>query len=453
MADQGTISRRRLSLRTIWHWLLIALATLPAFWHVLAFETDRDPEFPMVDRQTYNAFPPSAYRLAEPGDTIDRVALYMSAAAIVFASGGMIRTKLRASLWPTALVIGLAAFWHASTPGPTFDGWHGLGWRSLFHPQTPAWERALILLAAVGLGLVVVTNIRAYLQSKKGLTASAQIQRLLGFAVIGLIARQIEIPGVGPTGYWPRWAFVWGLMAFNFALIHALAGQGVPNWRFAVRWTLVSAVPWAVLAYFGISLAWFHRPLERLREVDQGKLYISAMPTYQGLQVAYDRHNFKTIINIFPEDTYQRSPRLPDEHRFVKEHGIRYVEASAADNDSDEFLDMCLNIVQDPANWPVLLHCHGSMDRSPGWMGIYRFVVQGRSLESIFQEIEGHRGYRPKATITLLYNRVLEPRAPERYRADPLTPTLQANAHGVRIFPKPLRKADVTRKGEPIKRP
>jgi protein tyrosine phosphatase (PTP) superfamily phosphohydrolase (DUF442 family) len=159
------------------------------------------------------------------------------------------------------------------------------------------------------------------------------------------------------------------------------------------------------------------------------------MPTYLGLKVAHARHHFKTIINVFPEDTPQRSPWLPQEERFVREHGLNYVRATAADNDSDAFLDRTLAVARDPEAWPILVHCHGCMDRSPGWMGIYRFVVQGVPLESILKEIEAHRGYRPKASITLLFNRVLEPRAPERYRADPTARRLVECAHGVRLFP------------------
>ena len=75
------------------------------------------------------------------------------------------------------------------------------------------------------------------------------------------------------------------------------------------------------------------------------------------------------------------------------------------------------------------------MDRSPAWMGIYRFMVQGRPLDEIMKEIERHRGYRPKASVILLYNRVLPPRAGSRYWADPTAMLLR-------------RCADVTPVGE-----
>jgi hypothetical protein len=92
---------------------------------------------------------------------------------------------------------------------------------------------------------------------------------------------------------------------------------------------------------------------------------------------------------------------------------------------SDAFLTQTLALAQDPSAWPILVHCHGCMDRSPAWMGIYRFVVQKRPLLEIMQEIERHRGYRPKASVILLYNRVLPPRAGDRYQADPTAAILR----------------------------
>ena len=70
------------------------------------------------------------------------------------------------------------------------------------------------------------------------------------------------------------------------------------------------------------------------------------------------------------------------------------------------------------------------MDRTPAWVGIYRFVVEGRPLDEIFRFIERHRGYRPKASVTLLYNRVLPRLAPERCMDDPTAALLHRCAEG-----------------------
>ncbi len=184
------------------------------------------------------------------------------------------------------------------------------------------------------------------------------------------------------------------------------------------------------IVLFGIELSWYHRPLERLHTVVPGRIYISAMPTYRGLEVADARHHFKTIINLFPEQKLGTSPRLAEELKFVREHHLKYVQSTGESGDSDRFLDETLRLAQDPSAWPILVHCHACMDRSPAWMGIYRFVVQGVSLRDVFREIESHRGYRPKSSVTILYNRVLPPRAPAHYASDPDAALLRECAVG-----------------------
>ena len=107
-----------------------------------------------------------------------------------------------------------------------------------------------------------------------------------------------------------------------------------------------------------------------------------------------------------PGGDAQGSPLLPDELKFAQEHGIRYLGSPSDPSEaaSSAFLDQTLALAQDPSAWPILVHCHGCMDRSPAWMGIYKFVVKERPLLEVMQEIERHRGYRPKASVILLYN-------------------------------------------------
>jgi hypothetical protein len=176
-----------------------------------------------------------------------------------------------------------------------------------------------------------------------------------------------------------------------------------------------------------VAVTWYHRPLARLKVIEPGRIYISAMPTLRGLEVAYSRRAFRTIINLFPEETAQGSPLLPDELKFARGHAIHYVGAPSdpSEDAANVFLDKTLALAQDPSAWPILVHCHGCMDRSPAWMGIYEFVVKKKVLFEIMQEIERHRGYRPKASVILLYNRVLPPRAGERYWNDPTAALLR----------------------------
>ncbi|HEY2158506.1 MAG TPA: protein tyrosine phosphatase, partial [Isosphaeraceae bacterium] len=154
-------SRLRSFLRVAWPWLILAAAVAPAVWHVVDFPEDLDPEFPTVERPTFNTMPPPAYRLAEPGDTIDRVSIYFAAGAVAFAATGLARSRRQVGLWPSALVLSLAGLWHAATPGPTFDGWHGLGWRVVGDPSAPVPLRIGLAAVAFLLGAVLVLNLRS----------------------------------------------------------------------------------------------------------------------------------------------------------------------------------------------------------------------------------------------------------------------------------------------------
>lgn len=398
-----------------WPWTLLALIAGMAAWYYFDFEDDVDPEFPKVVRPTFGHRPSPAYRLAEPGDTLDRVGIYLTAGAIVvsaFSWLGAVRSGRPRRPWLGALAVSLAAFWFAANPGPTFDGWHGLGWRALWDSTTPAALRIALGCAALAVVAVAVWAWRG--QDLWARLCERHATGLVVGTVVLVVLSRFDIPGMEPVGFWPRWVWVGAMTLWAVTLCRV-----APRPKRRVMILAAGAAAWFGLVVLGIDLTWYHRPLERLRTVVPGRIYLSAMPSYRGLQIANARHHFKTIINLFPESRLGKSPRLAGELKFARENGIQYIESPAEVAKADEFLDDTLRIAQDPSAWPILVHCHASMDRSPAWVGIYRFVVQGRPLREIFCEIEGHRGYRPKASVILLYNRVLPPRAPDHYAADP----------------------------------
>ncbi len=423
----------RLQLRRRWPWLIMALMVVPAVWHVLDFDEDVDPEFPRVERPWFSVAPPAAYRLAEPGDTLDRIAIYLSSVSVMMAAGGLVFARGR-GFWPASMAIGLAAFWASATPGPTVDGWHGLGWSAIANPRAPSLLRAGLMLVAMALGGIVAATAWRRRDQINGLWSGSHARGTASLWIAALLlagASPFDIPGVEPRGYWPRCAMVWSLTAFDLGLsIELLPLVQTRTSRLALG--LAATAGWLALVVLGIDVTWYHRPLARLKAVVPDRIYISAMPTRRGLQVAQSRHHFRTIINLFPEETAQRSPLLGDELKFVQEHRIRYLASpsDASPEASNAFLNETLALARDESAWPILVHCHGCMDRSPAWMGIYRFLVQGRPLDEIMKEIERHRGYRPKASVILLYNRVLPPRAGARYWADPTAMLLRRCASG-----------------------
>ena len=113
---------------------------------------------------------------------------------------------------------------------------------------------------------------------------------------------------------------------------------------------------------------------------------------------------------------------------------LTYLGNTSSDGSGgEEFVAQTIELARDPKSWPVLVHCHASMDRSPAWMGIYRFVIEGWPLADALREIERHRGLRPKAAVTVLYTHILPLMAPRAVPQDPTFALLKEYAAGVGV--------------------
>lgn len=424
--DRGRLSAGRWIRGIPW----FIAASLFAIAVVLPFSTlkeEVDTDFPDVQRGVFSAYSPMVYRLAEPGDTLDRVGVYLASLGLVVTSLGGWRSRDR--LWLSGWCAVLLTAWVAACPWPTFDGWHGLNPRALFEPTTPIYLKLVQVALLLGISVMMIGP----LWSARGRIAKSDRSLSLLFVTASAcgVYRIVAWPDPDPTGYWPRWALILGLTLFLGGLIRVFPFQRRREalWlSLGLKSLQFSAV--AGLILLGLWSIWLHRPLNRLKVIEPGRVYISAMPTYGGLEVAQARHQFKTIINLFNENGRQRHPNSPDEKRFVAERGLRYIERPDADTDSEigelEFIKATLAVARDPKAWPVLVHCHGCMDRTPAWAGLYRFLDQGWSLTEVMTEIERHRGLRPKGSVYLLYNWALPQLAAQRFNADPTSKLLKA---------------------------
>jgi Tyrosine phosphatase family len=443
----------RTSRLRFWPWLVLALTTIPAVWYVFDYENDIDPELPNVVRPTFSAYPPPAYRFAEACDTIDHVAVYVSSAALVLAVWGWLRNR-RERLWLAAVALSAAGFWHAATPAPLADGWYGLGWRTISDGRAPIANRLILAGLAAVVAAVVGWALRE--QRLRAAWTAARAHGILGLLVAAatlMVMRQIGWLDWEPIGFWPRWFYVWGLFAWAFAIV-TVVPAAPPRWSRAAIVGLMVLISLG-LDFTGRGLFWYQRPIARLKEVVPGRLYLSGMPTYLGLQLAQPRYHFRTIINLYPEFTPEQSPHWQDELRFAREHGLNYVGNESKDGTGgDDFVARTLELSRDPATWPILVHCHASMDRSPAWVGMYRFVVEGWPLVDAIREIERHRGLRPKAAVTMLYTQMLPKIAPERCAQDPTFALLKECATGsgqpepqVAVRPQPEGSPGESRRG------
>lgn len=91
----------------------------------------------------------------------------------------------------------------------------------------------------------------------------------------------------------------------------------------------------------------------------------------------------KTIIDL-------RKDREPDAHDWAMKSGLQYfnIPLKASKAATEEQTAQFLALVNDPANWPVYVHCKGGRHRTGALTAAYRISHDGWSAEEAFREMK-----------------------------------------------------------------
>ena len=129
---------------------------------------------------------------------------------------------------------------------------------------------------------------------------------------------------------------------------------------------------------------------KRLRVVDAGRVYRSGQMTAEGFADAVKRYHIRTILNVqdeFPDpdlDLGFWSRRTIKESELCRELGVRYVHLMPTllprkliPEHRPPVIDQLLTILDEEANYPVLIHCHAGLHRTGLLTAIYRMEYQG----------------------------------------------------------------------------
>jgi tyrosine-protein phosphatase SIW14 len=99
-----------------------------------------------------------------------------------------------------------------------------------------------------------------------------------------------------------------------------------------------------------------------------GALWRGAQPTAEGFK-NLEKMGARTIVSF----RYRH-----DDRPALKGTGLKYVRLpSRPYHPTEEHLAAFLKIMEDPANWPVFIHCAQGRDRTGYNAAAYRMVVQG----------------------------------------------------------------------------
>ena len=176
----------------------------------------------------------------------------------------------------------------------------------------------------------------------------------------------------------------------------------MPN---VLRWVLAS---FAVLIALGPPLAFFRYQYvhaKRFREVTPGRFYRCGQMTASGFREVIERYGIKLVINLQHEEP---DPFLADrwlgngkirESELCRELHVKYVLLAPDILPPNNRLDMLpeaveefVKLLDNEANYPVLLHCKAGLHRTGRLTAIYRMEFEGWSHGEALRELRAN-GY------------------------------------------------------------
>lgn len=135
------------------------------------------------------------------------------------------------------------------------------------------------------------------------------------------------------------------------------------------------------------------RQQQRMRHfhvVREGILYRSAQLTVDGIRQAIHDHGIRTIVNLRDGTTALDQA----EEAFCNQHGVGFVRIAPLGWDGvkgtapvDRGLLRFLEVLRDPANHPVLVHCYRGVHRTGGYVAVYRMEFENWTNDRAIEEM------------------------------------------------------------------
>lgn len=125
--------------------------------------------------------------------------------------------------------------------------------------------------------------------------------------------------------------------------------------------------------------------------VRPGVLYRGGQPTVLGLKRILHDHRIRTIVCLRDE-----SQATAAEEAWCSQNEVRFVRIQPLNWDGtpgaarvDKPLRRFLEVMEDPANHPVLVHCFAGTHRTGGFVAVWRMEAEGWSSEQAKAELRG----------------------------------------------------------------
>jgi protein tyrosine/serine phosphatase len=171
---------------------------------------------------------------------------------------------------------------------------------------------------------------------------------------------------------------------------------------------------------------WRDTEFRNFRVVEAGVLYRSGQLSLRRLeQIVYER-GIRTVISLRDGD----APIDRDEENWVKAHGLTFVRIPAkkwapeptGEIPAESALAEFRRVMDDPANYPVLVHCFAGVHRTGTMVAIFRMDYQGWTSAEAITEMRA-MGYHSLDNHTDVHDFMMRYQAPARTKSVAAVPT------------------------------
>lgn len=170
-----------------------------------------------------------------------------------------------------------------------------------------------------------------------------------------------------------------------------------------IRWilggTLLGLMIYVPYLYYRYSL----EHTKRFRPITEGRVYRSGCLTADGFRDAIKKHGIKTVISFWDEDPNPslRANRFSlntiKESDLCESMGVNYkfiyvelLPECRAGKERLKAVDEFLEVMDDEASYPVLIHCKAGLHRTGVMAAIYRMEYDGWSRSDAIRELRSH---------------------------------------------------------------
>lgn len=170
-----------------------------------------------------------------------------------------------------------------------------------------------------------------------------------------------------------------------------------------LRWMLGLLMSLFLVVTPIVYYRWDYSFGKRLRVVEPGQFYRSGQMTADGFRQAILTYGIKTVINAqdaFPDPDLHKTffqRNTIKETEICRELGVRYVHLppdlisrKQIPDHRPVAIDKYLAILDDPANYPVLVHCLAGLHRTGVLTAVYRMEYQGWDRPQALDELRAN---------------------------------------------------------------